>query len=197
MRAEKTYSSLERHGDHPVDTILEKLSLPGVAKAPCPRFKEWTSDGKGLEFTLATMMPPVPSNIAFGPFNFEREPVQMVRCITADLLCDKYGIHVDPGEVYSPALVVAGHCSTSGGNSGTIAPAVLLGRSEDPHYRGLDTLLPHHRLVSWQGEIRVVVGADHHLFPQLSWHQIAGRVDSYFRDSASSESRFEHPRHMG
>ena len=102
-RAEKTYSSLERHGDHPVDTILEKLSLPGVAKAPCPRFKEWTSDGKGLEFTLATVMPPVPSNIAFGPFSFEREPVQMVRCITADLLCDKYGIHVDPGGVYSPA----------------------------------------------------------------------------------------------
>ena len=53
-----------------------------------------TSDGKGLEFTLATVMPPVPSNIAFGPFNFEREPVQMVRCITADLLCDKYGIQV-------------------------------------------------------------------------------------------------------
>ena len=103
VRAEKTYSSLERHGDHPVDTILEKLSLPGVAKAPCPRFKEWTSDGKGLEFTLATVMPPVPSNIAFGPFNFEREPVQMVRCITADLLCDKYGIHVDPGGVYSQA----------------------------------------------------------------------------------------------
>ena len=103
VRAENTYSSLERHGDHPVDTILEKLSSPGVAKAPCPRFKEWTSDGKGLEFTLATVMPPVTSNIVFGPFNFEREPVQMVRCITADLLCDKYGIHVDPGGVYSPA----------------------------------------------------------------------------------------------
>ena len=103
VRAEKTYSSLERYGDYPVDTVLEKLSSPGVAKAPCPRFKEWTSDGKGLEFTLATVMPPVPSNIAFGPFNFEREPVQMVRCITADLLGDKYGIHVDPGGVYSPA----------------------------------------------------------------------------------------------
>ena len=103
VRAEKTYSSVERSGDHPVDTILEKLSSPEVAKAPCPRFKEWTSDGKGLEFTLATVMPPVPSNIAFGPFNFEREPVQMVRCITTDLLGDKYGIHVEPGGVYSPA----------------------------------------------------------------------------------------------
>ena len=57
VRAEKTYSSLERSGDYPVDTILERLSSPGVAKAPCPRFKEWTSDGKGLEFTFATVMP--------------------------------------------------------------------------------------------------------------------------------------------
>ena len=48
-------------------------------------------------------MPPVPNNIAFGPFNFEREPVQMARCITADLLCDKYGVQVEPGGVYSPA----------------------------------------------------------------------------------------------
>ena len=103
VRAEKTYSAVERSGDHPVDTILEKLSLPGVAKAPCPRFKEWTSDGKGLEFTLSTVLPPVPSNIAFGPFNFEKEPVHMVRCITADLLCDKYGVQVEPGGVYSPA----------------------------------------------------------------------------------------------
>ena len=103
VRAEKTYSAVERSGDYPVDTVLEKLSSPGVAKAPCPRFKEWTSNGKGLEFTLATVMPPVPSNIAFGPFNFEREPVQMARCITADLLCDKCGVQVEPGGVYSPA----------------------------------------------------------------------------------------------
>ena len=103
VRAEKTYSAVERSGDHPVDTILEKLSSPGVANAPCPQFKEWTSDGKGLEFTLATVMPPVSGNIAFGSFNFEREPVQMARCITADLLCDKYGVYVEPGKVYSPA----------------------------------------------------------------------------------------------
>ena len=103
VRAEKTYSAVERSGNHPVDVILEKLSLPGVEKAPCPRFKEWTSDEKGLEFTLPTVMPPVPNNIAFGPFNFEREPVQMARCITADLLCDKYGVQVEPGGVYSPA----------------------------------------------------------------------------------------------
>ena len=27
----------------------------------------------------------------------------MARCITADLLCDKYGVQVEPGGVYSPA----------------------------------------------------------------------------------------------
>ena len=103
VRVEKTYSAVERSGNHPVDAILEKLSSPGVEKAPCPRFKEWTSDEKGLEFTLPTVMPPVPNNIAFGPFNFESEPVQMAGCITADLLCDKYGVQVEPCGVYSPA----------------------------------------------------------------------------------------------
>ena len=38
VRAEKTYSAVEGSGDHPGDTILEKLSSPGVTKAPCPRF---------------------------------------------------------------------------------------------------------------------------------------------------------------
>ena len=48
------------------------------------------------------MVPPVPPNLVFGPFNFEREPVQMARCITADLLPDRYGVEVEPGSVYSP-----------------------------------------------------------------------------------------------
>ena len=74
VRAEKTYSALERSGDHPVDTILEKLSSPGVTKAPCPRFKEWTSDGKGLEFTLATVMPPVPGNMHLDHSTLNESP---------------------------------------------------------------------------------------------------------------------------
>ena len=63
------------------------------------------------------MVPPVPPNIVFRPFNFEREPVQMVRCITADLLLDRYGVTVEPGGVYSPAphrwlLVTASRADT-------------------------------------------------------------------------------------
>ena len=97
VRAEKTFSGVERTEKYPVETILQQIAVPGVAKAPCPRFKERTSDGKGLEFTLATVVPPVPPTIVFGPFNFEREPVQMARCITADLLLDRYGVEVEPG----------------------------------------------------------------------------------------------------
>ena len=47
VRAEKTYSSLERHGDHPVDTILEKLSLPGVAKDHVLDSRSGLATGKG------------------------------------------------------------------------------------------------------------------------------------------------------
>ena len=45
-------------------------------------------------------------NIAFGPFNYEREPVQKVRCVTADLLHDKYGVTATPGKTLV-ALITA------------------------------------------------------------------------------------------
>ena len=88
VREEKTFSGVKRTDNHPVATILQQITTPNVAKAPYSRFKEWTNDGKGLEFTFSTVVPPLPPNFVFGPFNFEREPVQMARCITADLLLD-------------------------------------------------------------------------------------------------------------
>ena len=103
IRAEKKYTGLKRERVFPVDVVLEELSKSKVAEEPSPRFKEWTSDLRGLEFTLAVTVPPVTPNIVFGPFNFEREPIQMVRCITADLLSDKHGVTCQPGEVYRPA----------------------------------------------------------------------------------------------
>ena len=114
IRAEKTYTGLERERIFPVDVVLEELSKSKVAEEPFPRFKEWTSDLRGLEFTLAVTVPPVTPIIVFGPFNFGREPIQMVCCFTADLLSDKYGVLCQPGEVYRPAqywwlLVTASH----------------------------------------------------------------------------------------
>ena len=103
VRAEKTFSGVEQTDNYPSETILQHFAAPGVAKAPCLRFKEWTNDDKGLEVTLATVVPPVPPNILFGSFNFEREPVQVARCNTTDLLLDRYGVEVEPCGVYSPA----------------------------------------------------------------------------------------------
>ena len=95
--AEKTDNGLERERIFPVDGILGQLSKTKEAEQPGPRFKEWTSNFSSLKFTLAVTVPP---NIVFGTFNFEKEPIQMVRCITAGILSDKYGVTCQSEEVY-------------------------------------------------------------------------------------------------
>ena len=146
---------------------MQQTAAPGVAKAPCPRLKEWTSDDKGLEFALATVVPPVPPSIVFGPFNFGRELVQMARCITADLLLDRYGVEVEPGGVYSSTpywwlMVAASRVDALVNQPATFA--IMLGESQDFHDRKPDPLFPPDRLVSRQGEIPLVVRANHHVF---------------------------------
>ena len=103
LRTEKTYTGLQRSvAAHPLEYIFARMTSSTIAKAPCPRFKEWTHDLRGLEFTIPITIPPLPPNIAFGPFNYEREPIQLVRCITADLLNDKYDVVATRGDVYQP-----------------------------------------------------------------------------------------------
>ena len=92
---------------------MANLNESEVARAPFPRFKEWTHGHHGLEFTLPFRIPHAPINIALGPFNYEREQVQMVRCITADLLHEKNRIAAD---VIQPAqhrglLIIANQVS--------------------------------------------------------------------------------------
>ena len=38
VRAEKTFAGLERTENYSAETILQRIGVPGVAKAPCPRF---------------------------------------------------------------------------------------------------------------------------------------------------------------
>ena len=45
----------------------------------------------------------MPPNFFFGPYNYEQERVEMVRCVTADLVQDKYAIITTVGDVYHPA----------------------------------------------------------------------------------------------
>ena len=162
--------------------ILQKLSKSWVAKAPCPRFKEWTSDGKGLEFTLATVIPPVPANIVFGLFNVEREPVQMARCITADLLYDKYGVQVEPGVVYSPAphswlLVTAQHVEA------LVDPLHLLSSLESlKTFTTMELMFPNHRLVSRINKTRLVVGVDYHTLANYPRNRLLDEWTDTFED---------------
>ena len=103
LRTEKTYTGLQSSvAAHPLEYILARMTSSTIAKAPCPRFKEWTHDLQGLEFTIPITIPPLPPNIAFGPFIYEREPVQLICCITADFLNDKLDVIATPGDVCQP-----------------------------------------------------------------------------------------------
>ena len=71
IRAERTYTGLERERIFHADVILEELSKSKVTEEPYrTRFMEWMSDLCSLELTLAVTAPPVTPNIVFGPFNF-------------------------------------------------------------------------------------------------------------------------------
>ena len=69
IRAEKTYTRLERSHSFPREHISTKLAHSEVAKAPCPQYKEWTHDHQGLEFMLSVTIGLVPQIRGFGPFN--------------------------------------------------------------------------------------------------------------------------------
>ena len=80
----------KRHPRFRCRTILAVGENQEVAKAPFPSFKNWTSNGKGLEFTLAPVVPPVPTLLYLGLY------------LCPDSLYDKYGVQVDPFGVFSP-----------------------------------------------------------------------------------------------
>ena len=90
FQAEKTYTGIAPEPIPPLETTLARMSNESIWHLPCLRFKQWTEDESGLEFTLGVTIPCMPPNFTFGPFNHEQERVEMVRCITADLLYDKY-----------------------------------------------------------------------------------------------------------
>ena len=147
-----------------MEMILQKFSVPGVAKVPCPRFEDWTTDGKSLEFTLVTVIPPVLANIVFGPFNFERETVQMVRCLTADLLDDKYGVQVEP------LLVTAQHVEAF------VDPSHLLSSLEGLRTSTTMELILCFHNFDWHRESQfcLVVVVDYYILCQLPANSIFG-----------------------
>ena len=176
IRAEKTYTGQERERIFPVNVVLEELSKSKVTEEPCLRFKEWTSDLGGLEFKLAVTVPPVTPNIVFEPFNFEREPSQMVRCITADLLSDKHGVTCQPGEVYRPAqywwlLVTASHTHS------LVRPDSLRSCLESLRTVVTEEIILCFHIVAFYRRklpVPVLARADHHFVRQLSSYPLFG-----------------------
>ena len=124
----KTFSGVERTDNHPVETFLQQIGTPNVAKAPCPRFKEWTNNGNGLEFTLSTVVRTVPPNIVFDPFNFEREPLH--RLATGPI---RNRSRTRRRLQSRPALVATSDCFTRGHTNESTALAIVLGKLKDFH----------------------------------------------------------------
>ena len=101
--AEKTYTGIEPQVIPPLEHTLANMSHTQTWEIPTPRFKQWTANEAGLEFTLGITIPCMPPNFVFEPYNYEQERVEMVRCVTADLVHDKYMFDVTIGDVYQPA----------------------------------------------------------------------------------------------
>ena len=122
---EKTYSSVGPGVIPPMETTLK--AMQGTSPSDCPtyRFKEWTWHEKsGLEFTLATIIPPLPPSMVFGKIEPTDTKIAMVRCITAQKLWQQYGVTSPPGDVYHPTtgwwLLVTSLDDTSPVTPGTL-----------------------------------------------------------------------------
>ena len=177
-----------------------------IAKAPCPTFKEWTHDLQGLEITISITIPPLPPNMAFGSFTYEREPIQMVRCITADLLNDKYGVVATPGDIYQPTtnwwlLTTAQHVSD------LVSPQVLpcpesLRTMISPNYITCFHIIDLYRgkiKFEWWLELNLTVLSNvprirfldewTHTFPKpISIHTALNTLDAWSRDNIDNQS---------
>ena len=101
LKAEKTFASLQKGVVPPLETTLEKMENASWESLPTYRFKEWSPDLSGLEFVITTVIPELPPNFVLEPPE-QDEAIETVRCITADVLYEQYGIVAPPGDVCTP-----------------------------------------------------------------------------------------------
>ena len=103
ITVEKTFTSVEREVIPPLEETLRAMHTTSPSDCPTYRFKEWTPPLRsGLEFTLHAIIPPLPPSITFGELAEKDSSPEMVRCITAHQLWEKYGIASPPGDIYQP-----------------------------------------------------------------------------------------------
>ena len=103
ITVEKTFTSVEREVIPPLEETLRAMHATSPSDCPTYRFKEWTPPHPGgLEFTLHAIIPPLPPSITFGELAEKDSSPEMVRCITAHQLWEKYRIASPPGDIYQP-----------------------------------------------------------------------------------------------
>ena len=103
ITVEKTFTSVEREVIPPLEETLRAMHATSPSDCPTYRFKEWTPPHRGgLEFTLHAIIPPLPPSMTFGELAEEDSSPEMVRCITAHQLWEKYRIASPPGDIYQP-----------------------------------------------------------------------------------------------
>ena len=103
VTVEKTYASAESGLVTPLESTLKAMHDSSPSDCPTYRFKEWTNHERGgLEFTLAAVILPFPPSIIFGEVNKTCDNAQMIRCITAHQLWEKFQVISPPGDVYRP-----------------------------------------------------------------------------------------------
>ena len=106
--------------------LIEEWHSTSPLDCPNYRFKEWTQHERcGLEFTLPAVIPPLPPLIEFEKLIPEDGSTEMIRCITANQLEERYGIVSPPGDVNQPTngwwLLV-----TSLDEASPVSPSTLL-----------------------------------------------------------------------
>ena len=103
ITVEKTFTSVEREVIPPLEETLKAMHATSPSDCPTYRFKEWTPPHRGgLEFTLHAIIPPLPPSMTFGELAKEDSSPEMIRCITAHQLWEKYHIASPPGDIYQP-----------------------------------------------------------------------------------------------
>ena len=103
LTVEKTFASVEPGVVPPLEITLKAMHNTSPSDCPNNRFKEWTQhDGGGLEFTLPAVITHLAPSITFGKMDPEDGRTEMVRCITAHQLWEKFRVASPPGDVYRP-----------------------------------------------------------------------------------------------
>ena len=120
----------------PLETTLKAMHETSHTDCPNYRIKKWTwHEKRGLEFTLAALIPPLPPMMVYGNVDSKDANIVMVCFITAHQVWEQNGVTSPPGGVQHPTagwwLLVTSLDETS---VCLVSPGTLLFFSEEFTY---------------------------------------------------------------